>query len=215
MEGSLRGPLPDGLVLIETFARREGTFVRLAGHLARLQRTARALGFAFDRAAIDQALAAIAGDDPLRVRLTLDRHGAPTVQAAPLVAGPAVWRLAIHPERLDPDEPWLRVKTSARQRYDRARAALPDGIDEWLFLNTRGELCEGTITTLFLRREGRLLTPPLASGLLPGVLRAAPSASSAAEAVLRPPDLADGEILVGNSLRGLAPARLVLGPDRP
>lgn len=209
MEGSFRHAAPDGLLLIETFARREGRFVRLAGHLARLERTARAFGFRFDAAAIDRALDAVPGADPLRVRLTLDRHGTPAVAAVPLAAGPAPWRLAVHDERLDPDDPWLRVKTSARLRYDRARAALPAGIDEWLFLNTRGEVCEGTITNLFLRRGGRLLTPPVGSGLLPGVLRADLLASGAREAVLRPEDLARGEILVGNSLRGLVVARLV------
>ena len=164
MEGPFRAPLPEGLVLIETFARRDGGFVRLAGHLARLEATARVLGFRFDRAAIDAALAAVAGEGPLRVRLTLDREGAPAVEAAPLAPGPAVWRVAIHAERLDPGDPWLRVKTSARLRYDRARASLPAGIDEWLFLNTRGEVCEGTITNVFLRRDGGLLTPPLDCG---------------------------------------------------
>lgn len=212
MEGSFRLAAPDGLRLIETFARREGRFVRLARHLARLERTAGVLGFRFDAAAIDRALAAVAGDDPLRVRLTLDRAGTPEVAAVPLAAGPAAWRLAIHDERLDPDDPWLRVKTSARLRYDRARAALPAGVDEWLFLNTRGEVCEGTITNVFLRRQGRLLTPPLGCGLLPGVLReellASGAREAAREAVLRPRDLADGALLVGNSLRGLVAARL-------
>ena len=113
-------------------------------------------------------------------------------------------------ERLDPDDPWLRVKTSVRGRYDRARAALPAGIDEWLFLNSRGEVCEGTITNVFVAREGVLLTPPLACGLLPG--RAArPAAARGAGA--RGGAAAGGPrgrpVFVGNSLRGLIPARLV------
>jgi 4-amino-4-deoxychorismate lyase len=99
-------------------------------------------------------------------------EGVPAVEVAPLAPAPEIWRLAIREERLDPGDPWLKVKTTARARYDRARAALPDGADEWLFLNTRGEVCEGTITK-FLRRRGSLLTPPLGSGLLPGVLREA------------------------------------------
>jgi 4-amino-4-deoxychorismate lyase len=209
VEGAFRPADRPGLLLIETFARREGRFVRLAGHLARMERTARALGFPFDEAAIERALAAIPDGDPLRVRLTVDAHGAPDVQAAPLAPGPDVWRVAIHEQRLDPDDPWLRVKTTARARYDRARAALPDGVDEWLFLNDRGEVCEGTITNLFLRREGTLLTPPVGSGLLPGVLREELLARGAVERVLRPADLAGGEVLLGNSLRGLAPAEIV------
>lgn len=209
MESPVRPAAPDGLLLIETFARRDGRFVRLDRHLARMERTARALGFPFRRAAIDGALAGVGGEDPLRVRLTLDRDGTPAVQAVPLPGGPAVWRVRIHRERLDPDDPWLRVKTTARAGYDRARAALPPGVDEWLFLNTRGEVCEGTITNVFLRRHGRLLTPPVASGLLPGVLREELMAEGAAEAVLGEGDLAGGGLFVGNSLRGLLPARLV------
>jgi 4-amino-4-deoxychorismate lyase len=208
VEGTFRHVNPEGLLLIETFARREGSFVRLARHLARLERTARALGFPFNAAAVDRALASVSGNGPLRVRLTLDSMGTPAVTAVPLPTGPAVWTLAIHGKRLDPADPWLRLKTTARARYDQARDELPEGLDEWLFLNTRGEVCEGTITNLFLRRSGALLTPPLGSGLLPGVLREELLANGAREDVLRPRDLARGEVLVGNSLRGLAVARL-------
>ena len=79
-----------------------------------------------------------------------------------------------------------------------------------LLLNERGEVCEGTITSLFLDDgSGILKTPPLASGLLAGVLREELlETGNAAERVLRPGDLASGAILVGNSLRGLIRGRL-------
>lgn len=208
MESPFRSPLPPGLKLIETFGRQGGAFVRLPAHLARLERTAAALGVPFDRAAVARALATLPADRPLRVRLTLDAEGTPTVETAPLPPSPTLWTVAVHPARLDPDDPWLRVKTTERRLYDRARASLPAGIDEWVFLNTRGEVCEGTITTLFLRRDGIVLTPPLSSGLLPGVLRQELLDHGAREAVLTLGDLAAGDLLVGNSLRGIAPARL-------
>lgn len=208
MEGPFRRPLPPGLTLIETFGRRDGGFVGLDDHLARMRRTASLLGVPFDAPAIDRALAAVTGDGPLRVRLTLALDGAVAATSAPLAATPPFWRLALAAERLDPADPWLRVKTSERGRYDRARAALPAGIDELLFLNERGEVCEGTITNVFLRRDGLLLTPPVACGLLPGVLRGRLLREGRArEAVLRPADLT-GELFVGNALRGLVPARL-------
>ena len=79
-----------------------------------------------------------------------------------------------------------------------------------IFLNERFELCEGARTNLFLRRGATLLTPALTCGLLPGVLRASLLASGAArEAVLTRDDLAQGEVLMGNSVRGLVPARLI------
>jgi branched-subunit amino acid aminotransferase/4-amino-4-deoxychorismate lyase len=88
------------------------------------------------------------------------------------------------------------------------------GADEVIFLNERDELCEGARTNLFVPREGLLLTPPLSSGLLPGVLRASLLAEGRArESLLLLADL-DAGFFLGNSLRGLLPARLVSSRDR-
>ena len=80
-----------------------------------------------------------------------------------------------------------------------------------ILLNERGEVCEGTITSIFIDRgRGPLLTPPLSSGLLAGVLRAEMVESGEAmEAVVTVDDLRRATALfVGNSLRGLVPAQL-------
>jgi para-aminobenzoate synthetase/4-amino-4-deoxychorismate lyase len=79
-----------------------------------------------------------------------------------------------------------------------------------IFLNRRGELTAGTRTTLFFERDGRLYTPALASGLLPGTLREElldlPRAA-ASEAVLTLSDLILADrIYLGNSVRGLVRA---------
>jgi para-aminobenzoate synthetase/4-amino-4-deoxychorismate lyase len=49
----------------------------------------------------------------------------------------------------------------------------PEGpdCDDVLLVNERGEVTESTRANLVLRLGGELLTPPLASGLLPGVFR--------------------------------------------
>jgi para-aminobenzoate synthetase / 4-amino-4-deoxychorismate lyase len=86
-----------------------------------------------------------------------------------------------------------------------ARAA---GADEALFIRDDGLMTEGCFTNLFVEREGRLLTPPLRLGLLPGVLRRSLiEVGRAVEAELRIDDLEEG-FLIGNALRGLMPARL-------
>ena len=92
--------------------------------------------------------------------------------------------------------------------YDRARAALPDGIGEMLFCNDRGEMCEGSITTLFFDAGHGLCTPPLSCGLLPGILRAEMLGQGCREVVLPQAALPDVRIWLGNSLRGMIPARL-------
>ena len=76
-----------------------------------------------------------------------------------------------------------------------------------------GELTEGTRTNLFIEIDGRLFTPALTCGLLPGTLRDElldlPRAA-ASEAVLVPQDLLDADrIYLGNSVRGLVRAELM------
>ena len=199
-----------GTRLIETFGWNGCVFRRLDAHLARARAAARALGFDWNARAIDAALARVTGSAPLRVRLTLGRAGDAEVVTAPLPPAAPNWRIAIAPDRLDPDDPLLRYKTTERALYDRTRAALAEGIDETVFVNTRGELAEGTISNLFIAAGADLLTPPLASGCLPGILRAELLASGRArEAVLRPADLAGATLHMGNALRGLIPARIV------
>jgi branched-chain amino acid aminotransferase len=46
------------------------------------------------------------------------------------------------------------------------------GASEAIFANTRGDLCEGTGTNVFLAYQDELNTPPLSSGCLAGVTRA-------------------------------------------
>ncbi len=144
------------------------------------------------------------------MRLTLALDGAVAVTAAPLGAGKAEWVVAVAEARLRCGRSVAAVKTSVRAVYDRARAALPEGVDEAVLLNERGEVCEGTITTVFVDRGDGLVTPPLACGLLPGVLRGELLARGACrEAVLVRRICGAGRLWVGNSLRGLIPARLV------
>lgn len=190
-----------GLRLIETL-RAGSSPARLALHRARMARGAAALGWGFDAGAFDRALVC----DPARgarLRLTLDAAGRFEVTQAALPAARAVWRLALAQVRLASGDPWLAVKSTNRAGYDAARAALPEGVEEAVFLNERGEVCDGSITTVFFDRGAGMRTPPLSSGLLPGVLRAE---MACPEEVLRAEDLAVVRLWVGNALRGLIPA---------
>ncbi len=202
MEGALRGRAGDAR-LIETALWDGAGFPRLALHLARLAAGAKALGFACDADAVRAALLDAVEDAPLRVRLTLGAAGDVAVTVAPLPPAKAEWRLGLAEGRLASDDPWLRVKSTRRGAYDAARAALPVGLDEVVFCNERGEVCDGTITTLFFDRGEGMRTPPLTCGLLPGVLRAE---LAVPEEVLLAQDLPQMRLWVGNALRGLIPA---------
>jgi 4-amino-4-deoxychorismate lyase len=216
-DGALDGGTGAGFDLIETMRwEPEAGFVRFERHLARLYGSARALGFSCDPEKIGAALKEAVGEPGrlLRVRLALSPNGEATASTQPYEPLPAhkVWTLRIARTRLGSADALLRHKTTRRDAYMTARSEYQmHEADEVILLNERGEVCEGTITNIFADTgDGALLTPPLASGLLPGVLRGELlDEGRAREAALRPADLVEARALyVGNSLRGLIRARL-------
>lgn len=205
------------LSLIETLRYEPETgFRNLDRHRARMAASAEALGLAFDPDRFEEKLNEVPEEEgPRRVRLELGSQGRLTLTHAGFVpAGEGtVWTVRIaRTAALSSQDPLLRHKTGRRGHYDAARSefGLAEA-DEVLLLNERGEVCEGTITSLFLPDgRGGFLTPSLACGLLAGVERQRLlEAGHAAEAVIRPEDLAGRDFFVGNSLRGLIPARLL------
>ncbi|MCB1883759.1 MAG: aminotransferase class IV family protein [Geminicoccaceae bacterium] len=205
-------PLRFGLIETLRWTRGEGYWL-LPHHAARLDASARALGF--EDTPWQEALnAAVQGQTGTRrVRLVRWPDGRVGAEAYPITLPPpgTVWRAAVADERFRSDDPLLRHKTTHRDRYEGPlAAATARGFDEVVFLNERGEVCEGARTSLFLEDpDGTLLTPPLACGLLPGTLRASLLAEGRArEAVLRLDDLEKGQWSMGNAVRGLVRARL-------
>jgi para-aminobenzoate synthetase/4-amino-4-deoxychorismate lyase len=207
--------------LIETMRWEKGRgFYLLERHLARLKSSAAHFGYPFDREKVLAALEAEVADrndEVLMVRLLLAEDGALTVTSTPieLPAPSTVWNFAISDQRIDDKDPLFFHKTTRRQFYDREmeRQKALTGCDEVVFLNKKGELTEGTRTSLFVEQGGRLFTPALTCGLLPGTLREElidlPRAA-ASEAVLTLADLAAADrIYLGNSVRGLIRAEPV------
>jgi len=204
--------------LIETMAHAPSDgYLLLDRHLLRLQQSARYFGFRFDeetvRAALRDAAAAFSG--PQRVRLLLNADGGVSITATGLapVDRSTVFNLVLASETTRSADRFLYHKTTNRAFYDdtRARYQAETGCQEVLFENENGFLTEGSYMTLFLKTEGRLLTPALTHGLLPGTLRAGLlERGLAEEADLTREDLASADdILLGNSVRGLMRARLL------
>jgi para-aminobenzoate synthetase/4-amino-4-deoxychorismate lyase len=198
------------LELIETL-KFDGGFIRLERHLARLEHSARVFAMPFTRAraiaALEKAVAGKSGAH--RVRLTLGMEGFSCIAVA-LAETKMPWRYTISPRRICSADRLQRHKTTWRELYESEAARLheSEGVDEVLFLNERGEVAEASRSNVFVKRAGKLLTPPLASGALPGCLRGELLDSGAcAEAVLMPRDLEEGDVFFGNSLRGLIAAQ--------
>ena len=171
MESPLRNRIPKNCRLIETLRiDPQLGAVDIKRHLDRMCLSARKLGFVFQRGFITEKIQTIKTTKVLRCRLTIDQTGAVEITQAPLAPTQPEWQVAISPRRLTSYDPWLRHKTTQRQIYDDARAALPPDIDEMIFFNEKNHLCEGTITNIFLQlKTGEWVTPPISSGCLPGV----------------------------------------------
>lgn len=211
MESPFRDATDDDTRLIETMLWTPEGGIRMRDrHLARLARSAARLGFPVSDPTF--LLNAFGAEGPRRLRLTMDRHGALDLVSGPyqpLLTG-TVWTLQISAVKLNSADPWLSVKSTRRALYDMTRAALPDGVNEVIFLNECNEFCEGAITNLFADFGQGLVTPPLCCGLLPGILREEMlEIGHAREQMISIDELRQAKALyVGNSLRGLIAARL-------
>jgi para-aminobenzoate synthetase/4-amino-4-deoxychorismate lyase len=209
--------MPD-FKLIETMRLDgDGRFYLLERHLARLERSGRKFGFLCPLEDIRQELQQLAktrGVGCFRVRLLLSTGGRFELTSIPVDPPDPCKTIAfiISDKRVDSADDLLAHKTTRRQFFDGewAKANREQGADEVLFLNEREELTEGARSNLFIERDGKLLTPPLVCGLLPGTLREQLLAEGRlVEVVLGVDDLQNTSIFFGNSVRGLQPARLV------
>jgi para-aminobenzoate synthetase / 4-amino-4-deoxychorismate lyase len=199
--------------LIETFYW-DREYRLLDGHLARLRDSARYWNFPFSHEAILAALQNAAEDFPdkaRRVRLTLSVDGQIEITHADYSAE-HFGRVGISKHTVNSSDRFLYHKTTHRFLYEQELArARKRNLDDVLFFNERGELTEGTIHNIFVVKRGIWRTPPVASGLLPGVFRGhvLKTRKNAREGVLTLKDLKSADaIYLCNSVRGIYPVVL-------
>lgn len=191
--------------LIESLRLEHGVYTLLDRHIARLAASAGYFGYACDQVKVKLALLSHAAQIPglCKVRLLLSSDGCIELSSELLVESVAPLRVAVSTIRVASADSMRYHKTTRRELLDSARASCP-GCDEVLLLNERGELTEGSYHTLVIKLEGQLVTPPLACGLLPGVLRGELlEQGKIAERILYPDylELAE-ELWLINSVRG-------------
>ena len=161
--------------LLETlrWTEEEGYFL-LDLHMQRLAESAEYFDFPLDLPAVNRLLKDLVPDldGPSRVRLLAGKDGSIRLESYALerTQRERPLRAALAAEPVSPDNVWLFHKTTNRGVYEAARAACPEA-DEVILWNEAGELTEGTISNIVLDMDGRLLTPPVSSGLLGGVFR--------------------------------------------
>jgi len=164
-------PLPP-FDLLETLRwTPDESFFLLARHLDRLTASAAFFRYTCD---IDAVRAALAGavasaDGALRVRLLVARDGAVRVETMPLEMLPEPARLGLAPRPIDPASPFLLHKTTNRAEQERDRSP---AYDEMILWNPDRDVTEAMTANVVAELDGRLVTPPIACGLLAGTLRA-------------------------------------------
>ena len=187
--------------------------VRGKAHKARMMKSAKALGYPFNPAQYDALTDGIKTEtNDQHIRMTLSADGDLNLSQKDFVSLDRP-KIMVSPHKLSKQVQYSKHKISRRNFYDEERERLKalTGIDEVIFLNESGKLCEGSFTSIFIEKDGKLLTPALKTGILPGVLRAELLRSKKA----RTADLTEDDLLgakniyIGNSMRGLMPAALI------
>ncbi len=226
--------------VFETTKVVDGVPFALSRHLARLATSAAAMGLPRpDEAVLRPAVAAVVaqlGTNLGRVRITYTAGDAPlgsgrgdapptlVVAASGMTPWPATESVLLVPWVRNERSAVAGVKTTAYAENVVALAhAQAAGAGEALFVNTTGELCEGTGTNVFVVHDGLVRTPPLLSGCLAGVTRALVLAwrPEIREEPLTPSDLASAdEVFLTSSTRDVqgvdaVDGRRPGGPDAP
>ena len=211
--------------LIETLLWQPETgYFLLDYHLERLQDSARYFHFYSDPVEIQHVLekTAIAlrkkkeNIQQWRVRLLLYRDGGLEISTTPLKESTQQRKAQVlfSPEPVDNRDPHRFHKTTQRKLYIREfQRATKQGYYDILFTNTAGEVTEGAITNIFIRRKKGepLLTPPVLCGLLPGTYRRMllEQGKSIEQVLSKKALLAAEELYVANAVRGLVPVCLI------
>jgi branched-subunit amino acid aminotransferase/4-amino-4-deoxychorismate lyase len=181
----------DGEGLFETVRVVAGHPFAWDRHMERLVLSAAVLGFPVPAAPaqLRDGLARLLAEEGLSdavARVTVTRGvpgGRPTRTGAWIEAEPLSARLwagtrrgagvAIVSRRPFAPGPLGAHKTTSRLAYHLAREEARIGrADEALLVAADGEVLEGAASNVFVVRGGQVITPPLGSGILPGITRA-------------------------------------------
>lgn len=201
------------LCLIETMLWRGG-YPLIELHLDRLCDSADYFDISCARAEVRASLedytTRFEDSVPHKVRLLLDRQGDLQISDETLPASletDRTVRVCISELRTDSADRYLFHKSTQRAIYERAyQEAIRRGYDDVLFFNQRSELTEGAISNVFVEKDGRLLTPPVGCGLLPGVYRRylLETRTDVEERILSIDDLRGADaVYISNAVRGL------------
>lgn len=218
--------LGDGV--FDTMLVRDGRPIFFGRHMRRLRDGIDRLEIASELSDIEvrDAIAQLVTRSELidaRVRITVtpgpgnsprERGNSPltVISVSPLSAIPESITLCTVPWRRNENSPLAGIKsTSWGDNAVILRHAQSHGFDNALLCDSSGRLSECTTSNLFLVMSDEIVTPSLASGCLPGILREVLlEGNLAVECDLVPSDLERAsEVFVSSSITGVVPVHRI------
>jgi len=229
-----------GYALFETMHAYNSTVFRMDGHLERLKKSADKLGIAIDIGVLRKAIIDTLSVNRLkeaRVRLILSAGKGKQIIDLSSCTGPTFlvmatphipiaagiyergYRIIVSDIHRDSRSPIHGMKKTDYMENILARQTAKNaGADDALFLNERGNVTEGTTNNIFLVMNNKLITPPVSSGILPGITRdvvlelASQSFLTTGEADFNKEELADAdEVFLTSSMMEIMPVTMIDG----
>ena len=177
-------------------------------HLERLTKASRYFANPFDpedlRQKIEEECQACDANQDYRLRISLSKSGEIELSRQILTPlSPSFCKTKLCLQEADLNQSFTYFKTTNRPH-------LSLGEQEIIYHNATGELLETSIGNLVLKINGKLYTPPIRLGILPGIYRQhLLETGQVEEKVLTVPDLDQAEAVYGcNAVRGLYELRI-------
>ena len=194
--------------LFETMRYENDEIYQLVAHIDRLKKAAEYFLFCFNETVIKRKLQIAVNElkDKKRINLVLNKWGDIITKVKDYPATPVEIKIIVSEKKVSSGNMYQYFKTDKRDLYNlETERYSAEGFFDVIFLNEKGQLTEGAISNIFVKREGQWITPAVSCGLLPGIERKQWLAGdmNATEGILYLEDLLNcEEIVLTNSLRG-------------
>lgn len=223
--------LGDGIY--ETIRVARGEAQCLSRHLARLHMGAQLIGMQHIDVDLEAAISAVLHANQLQrgaVRITLTRGSGPRGLVPPaepvltylVTAFPSAPPLQpacviiANRTRRNEHSPLARVKSlNCLDNIIARLEAKNSGADDALLINTSGRIAEATAANIFAVIDGKLVTPPLSDGCLPGITRVRILEAGAREVSLTPEALVNAQEVFLTTSLGIRPICELAGRALP
>jgi len=162
--------------LIETMLLDNSEIFLFEDHIERLISSAKFFLFNIDEKKIRNSLFKKVkkhySEENYKVRLKLNKWGRVNIDFSSIPSTPNVVKIIISDKFVNSENKFQYFKTTNRELYDSELITCTrEGYFEVIFFNEKEELAEGSFTNIFIKKNDIWLTPPITSGILPGIYR--------------------------------------------